>query len=62
MIPLYLADHSSECSKCGFSPTVIVVDQETNRPENTLLCGMDFFQDKTMIDPSEWNEDREATE
>lgn len=62
MIPLYLADHSSECTKCGFEPTVIVVDQETNRPQPTDLCGSCFFQDKTMIDPSEWNEEREATE
>lgn len=58
----YLADHSTDCKRCGTEPTVVVIDPETNRPQETELCGVCFFNDKMMVDPSEWNEEQEATE
>lgn len=58
----YLADHSADCKKCGTEPCVVVIDPETNRPQETELCGTCFFSDRLMVDPSEWNEQQEATE
>lgn len=62
MDTLYLADHSVECKQCGTEPTVVVIDPETRRPQETELCGCCFFADRSMVDPSDWNEPQEATE
>lgn len=62
MDTLYLADFCVECKLCGTEPTVVVVDPETRRPQETSLCGPHFFSDRVMVDPSEWNQEQEATE
>lgn len=60
----YLADYERECSRCGYKPCVAVHSPEgTGESVHfTGLCGIDFFQDRSMIDPELWNEPKEATE
>ena len=55
----FAPDFQSECSICGTSPTVVVLE---HIQPNTELCGICFFQDRRMIDFELWNEPMEATE
>lgn len=61
---IYLADFSTECSRCGTTPCVTVRDPERHGTQlhDTDLCGTCFFKDRSMIDPELWNEPQEATE
>lgn len=61
---IYLADFSTECSKCDATPCVTVRDLDIHGTQlhDTGLCGIHFFRDRSMIDPELWNEPQEATE
>lgn len=55
----YVPDFDAECRVCGTSPCVIIIG---HIQPDTELCGCCFFNDRSMIDPDEWNHQMEATE
>lgn len=57
---VYVPIFGAECSKCDH--TVLVGLQSKIGVRSTGLCGVCFFQDRSMIDEDQWNEPREATE
>lgn len=56
---IYRPDFDEECHICGASPTVVV---EGHIVPDTLLCGVHFFKDKSMIEWEDWNTHPDETE
>lgn len=56
---LYQADFQNDCRICGTSPTVIVNGHK--QPE-TDLCGPCFFNDRSMLNPEDWNSEEHEDE
>lgn len=57
---LYVPIFGSECVKCEHSPVVGM--QAKNGVHSTTLCGVCFFQDRSMIDEDLWNDEKDSTE
>lgn len=50
----YRPDFETECSECGRTPTVVVIN---HIHPSTELCGYHFFLDRKMVDWQLWNDD-----
>lgn len=57
---IYVPVFGSNCNKCDHSPIVGLMSK--NGVHSTELCGVCFFQDRSMVDTDQWNEPREDTE
>ena len=57
----YVAIYQVECAVCAGSP-VVGIHTPSGQIASTGLCGVHFWGDRTMLDPDEWNEEKESTE
>lgn len=57
---LYTPVWGAECKKCEHTPVVGILAKSGTH--TTGLCGVCFFQDRSMIDEELWNDSKESTE
>lgn len=57
----YIAIYQVECEVCSGTP-VVGVRTPSGMIASTGLCGAHFFGDRSLFDPEDWNQQREATE
>lgn len=57
---LYIPIFGTDCSKCEHSPVVGIKNK--SGVSSTSLCGVCFFQDRSMVDEELWNDEKDSTE
>jgi len=56
----YIPIFTSECWKCGTSPTVGVC--RPSGADDTKLCGPHFFANRAMVEWESWNDPIDSTD